>query len=72
MTECDKIIIATDTVSTKNINNITTNNTSAASLNPHSKQVRDCYILHRVLLVIILLLMITITCYHYAKQIGIK
>ena len=31
-------------------------------------KVRDCYILHTVLLAIILILIITITCYHYAKQ----
>ena len=28
----------------------------------------DCYILHALLLVIILLLIITISCYHYAKH----
>ena len=32
------------------------------------KKVWDCYILHTVLLAIILVLIITITCYHYAKQ----
>ena len=32
---------------------------------------RDCYILHAVLLVIILLFIDTIICYHSAKQKGI-
>ena len=36
--------------------------------NCYSKKVRDCYILHTVLLVIILLLIITIICYHYVKH----
>ena len=40
-------------------------------MNRHSKKVRESYILHTVLLVILLLLMITITCSHYAKQKGI-
>ena len=37
----------------------------------HSEKVSykiDCYILHAVLLVIILLSIITIICYHYVKQ----
>ena len=41
---------------------------SKASINCHSKKLRDCYILHTVLLVIILMLIITIICYYYAKQ----
>ena len=76
VTKCDEIIIVMDIVSTKKTNTITTkktntiaaNVTSTASINFHSKKVRDCYILHTVLLVIILLLIIAIICYHYAKQ----
>ena len=34
----------------------------------HSKKVRDCYILHTVLLVIILILIFAIISCHYAKQ----
>ena len=37
-------------------------------MNCHSIKVRDCYILHTVLLVIILLLIITIICYYNTKQ----
>ena len=41
---------------------------STASINGCNKKVKDCYILHTVLLVIILLLTITIICYHYEKE----
>ena len=68
MTKCDKTVIVMNNLLT---NNGTTNVTSTASINCHSKKVRDCYILHTVLLVIMLLLIITIICYHYAKQKGI-
>ena len=68
-TECDKIITVMDIASTKKT--IATNVTSTASINCHSIKVRDCYILHTVLLAIILLLIIIIICYHYAKQKGI-
>ena len=44
---------------------------STASINYHNKKVTDCYILRTALLVIILLLIITFICYHYAKQKGI-
>ena len=64
----DEIIIVMDTLSTKRTNTIAANVTSTASINWHSKKVRDCYILHTVLLVIILLLIVTIICYHFAKQ----
>ena len=64
MTECDEIIIDKDNVPTKKT--IATNVTSTASINCHSKKVRDCYILHTVLL----LLIIIIICYHFAKQKG--
>ena len=50
---------------------IATNARSTVSINCHSKKVRytiDCYILHRVLLLMILLLIITIICNHYAKH----
>ena len=75
VTECDEIIVVKDNVSTKKTNTIATkkhtiatNVASTASINCHSKNVRDCYIFHVVLLVIILLLIITIISYHYAKQ----
>ena len=66
--ECDELITVTDIVSTKKANTIATNVMSTASINCHSKKVRDCYILHTVLLVIILLLIITIIFCHYVKQ----
>ena len=67
VTECDEIIIVMDNLSTKKTNTIATDGTSIASINCHSKKVRDCYILHTALLVIKLLLIITIICYHYSK-----
>ena len=66
MIECDEIITIKDIVSTKKTNTIEANVTSTASINCHSKKVRDCYVLHTVLLVIILLLIVTIICYHFA------
>ena len=66
VTECDEIITVMDTVSTKK-----TNVTSTVSINCHSVKVKDCYILHTVLIAIILLFVIIIICYHYAKQKGI-
>ena len=63
----DEIISVMDIVSTKMTNTIATNVTK----NSQSKRVRyelDCYILHTVLLAIMLLFIITITCYHYAKH----
>ena len=60
-----------DNVPTKKTNAIATNVTSTASINYHCKKIRDCYILHTVLFAIILLLIITIICYPYAKQKGI-
>ena len=41
--ECDEIITVTDIVSTKKINTIATNVTSTASINCHSKKVRDIF-----------------------------
>ena len=65
--EFDEIISIMDILSTKMTNTIATN----ASINCHNKKVRykiDCYILLTDLLVIILLLIIAINCYHYAKH----
>ena len=71
MTKFDEIVIAMNSLSTKMTNTIARNITSTASINWHSKNVRDCYILHTVLLAIVLLLLIAIICYHYEKQNGI-
>ena len=60
----DEIISLMDIVSTKNANTIVTN----ISINCHSEKIRDCFILHTVLLTIILLLKIAIVCYHYTKH----
>ena len=65
MTECHEILSAMDIVSTKKTNVVRT-----ASINCHSIKVRDCYILYIALIAIILLLII-IFCYHYAKHKGI-
>ena len=53
VTECDKIVIVMDNISTKKTDTIATNVTSTASINCNSKKIRDRYILHTVLLVII-------------------
>ena len=71
VTEKDEIIFFMYIVSTKKTNTIATNVESTASTNCLSKNVRDCFVLHTVLLVIILILIITINCYHHAKQKGI-
>ena len=65
---CDEIISVMDIASSKITESISRNIMSTASINYHSKKVRDCYILHTVLLVVILLLIITISCYQYAKH----
>ena len=78
VTEHNEIVVFMDIVSTKKTNTIeikmantiATNITSTTSINCHSKKISDCYILHTVLLVTILLLIIIINCYHYAKQKG--
>ena len=70
MIEWDEIITVLDIVSTKSTNTIATNVTSTASINFHSKIVKDSYILYPVLLTIILLLIITVICYHHPKQKG--
>ena len=67
MIACDEIISVMDIVSTKMTNTIVAN----VSINSDDKKVRykiDCYIWNTVLLEIILLLTITIICYHYAKH----
>ena len=56
---CDEIIDVMDIVPT------------SASINSDNGKIKykmDCYILHTVLLVIILLFIIAIICYHYPKQ----
>ena len=67
MLECDEMITVMDIVATKITNTIATNVTSNASINFHGKKVRDCYILHTLLLVIILPLIVIICC-NYAIQ----
>ena len=52
-------------------NTIATHVTSAMLTNSDDKKIRykiDCYILHTFLLKIMLLLIITIICYHYTKH----
>ena len=66
MTDCDEILIVMDIVSTKKT--IATIVTCNVSIDCHSIKVKDCYILHIVLLEIILLLIIIVICSHYAKQ----
>ena len=65
VTKCDEIIIVMNNVSTKKTK--VTNVTSTASINCHSIKVRNCYILHAILLAVMLLLIIIIICYQYAK-----
>ena len=71
--------VSTDNISTNVTNTIPANMTNAISVNVTStmstnsdgKKVRykkDCYIFDTVLLVIILLFIITIICYHYTKH----
>ena len=75
VTECDETAIFMNNLSTKQRNTIATNVTSVAWINYHSKKVPNCYILHTVSLVILLLLITiilfdneNIICYHYAKR----
>ena len=68
MNKCDEIVIAKNNLSRKKTNTIAANVMSTASINCHMKKVRDCYILHSVLLATISLLIITAICYHYSKQ----
>ena len=71
MIECNEIVIVMNSFSTKKTIGITTNVASTASINFHSKELRDFYILLTFLLAIILLLIICIICYNIAKQKGI-
>ena len=68
VTECDEIVIFMYIISIKRTNTIATYITSNPSINCCSKKVRDCYILHTVLLMTILILTIIIICYYYVKQ----
>ena len=61
---CDEIISVMDFVSIK----MTTTIVTYLSINCQTKNVRDCYIFHTVLLAIILLLTIFIICYYDANQ----
>ena len=70
--DCDEIIAVVDVVSTKITNAIATNVISSVSIDCHSKKVKDCSILHTVLLVMILLLIIIIIRYYYEKGKGIN
>ena len=68
---CNDVEIFIDSVSIKMTHTAPTNVTSTASINSDNKKVRyemDCYILHSFLLVIILLFIIAIIFYHYAKH----
>ena len=60
----DEIISIMDTVSRKMTNTIAIN----VLISSDDKKIRYCYIFHAVLFLIILLLIITIICYHYAKH----
>ena len=67
MIASDQIISVIDIASLKMTNTIATN----VSIIADNKKVRhkiDCYILHTILLVTILLLIITIISYHYVKH----
>ena len=64
-------IIVMDIVSTKTTNALPTNVTSTMLTNCDDKKViykSNCYIPHIIFLMILLPLMITIICYHYAQQ----
>ena len=65
---CDEIISIMDIVTTKMTNTIATNVMNTSSVTCHCKKIRDCYILHTVLLAIILLLIITIIYYHFQNK----
>ena len=71
MTDCDEIVIVMNNLSIKKTNTVAVNVTNGASMNFHCKKVKDYYILHTVLLVIILVSIIRIICCHYEKQKGI-
>ena len=71
LTKCDEIVTTMNNFSTKKTNIITTNAASTSTINCRCKKVRQCYILHTVLLAIKLILIITIIWYHYTKEKGI-
>ena len=62
MITCDEIIHVMDIVSTKMTDTVARN----VSISSRGEKVRDGYILRTALLMIILLLIITVICYHYA------
>ena len=69
MISCDEITSVMDIVSTKMTNAIA----APLIINSDGKKVRykiDYYFLHTVLTVTMLLLIITITCYHYVKHMS--
>ena len=68
--ECCKTLTVADFASAKKTDTIAANVISTASIHCHSKNVKDCSILHEGLLVIILLLIITIISCHYKKSID--
>ena len=48
VTECDEIVIVMDNLLTNNANTIAADIMVTASINCHSKKIKDCYILHTV------------------------
>ena len=67
----DEIIYVMDIVSTKTTNALPENVTSTTLTNCDDKKViykLNCYIPHIIFLMILLPLIITIICYHYAQQ----
>ena len=68
---CDKITSVTGSVSSNVANTISTNVTCTKSINSDDKKLRykmNSYILHKFLILIKLLFMITIIFYHYWKH----
>ena len=68
---CDKIIYVMDILSTNRLNALIANVMSNVSINLNDKKVSykiNFYILHMVLLSIMLLFIIAVSCYHYAKH----
>ena len=68
---CNEIVSITDSVSTNVISSVPANVTSNVSINFDNKKIRykmNCYNLQMFMLVVILLFLITIICYHYTKH----
>ena len=64
VTKCDQYVIVINNLSTKKANIIPTNVATTVLINWHSKKVKDCYILHKVLLIMItLLIAVSLCCY---------